>query len=380
MLMGRAVLCCVLILGSCGTSTKPDAIVPPLVATPGQASASQGDGGAPSPGCSVPQVSDDASLSSQDASVSRGTPAQTVLARFEDGARVDGMTVLGSSLFYGGGTLAGPAAVNERNGFLREVSIETGAVTELWSGMQEVRSLASDGVQRLAFSTYDYPTRSGSLLAWNATPGRISKLTDWYTTNACSGVVATPSVVYWINELGGTGQLHASGWDGSLTDLLATGEMCPGHLSVRGTSLMWLSADGLESVLGPPIPPSSGTAVSLPPPKDIFAQPGTALAVDNDSQAVYVASGSTVLVSRATDSAPVPLLAASAPVVALVSSQQRVFALVQDGTVNLINSAGLATVCATGLADPMALTADDEKVYVADRDGLVAVTCAANSH
>ncbi len=303
-----------------------------------------------------------------------GSPGPVALAPLESGGEVLDMTVADGAVVYVGG-IAVSNEMYEHQGFVRSVPVEGGAVRTLWSGDEEGGVVSFDGGGRIAFVAYDYPTRAGSLSAIDLTSGVVTNIATWSTTAGCASVVATPTAIFWTDQLGGTGQLLEASWDGTSSVNLAQGEMCNGRGRLVGDSIIWLSANGLESVAIPTGTPNPATA-HIPPPPSLFPTAGIALAVRPGTDEIFVASGVSVFETDAALSDPVAISTGASPVVALAASKDQVFAVSAAGDLFTIHPDGSATVLVSHLSRPGALAADDDNVYWADSAGIGKVAYA----
>jgi hypothetical protein len=294
------------------------------------------------------------------------------LATLASGERVDDMAIESGTLVFGGGVEARTEGGNVSfNGFLSAVAVSGGTVRSLWNGAEEVSSLSVRPDGRIAFATYDFPSRSGALQATDLGSGRTESIAAWNSTAGCAGVVATADAIFWTRQMGGTGHVSRSSWDSPGADELAQGYACPGRARVAGTSLVWLSGRGIESLLLPSAGPAPAPR-ALGPPADLFPSEATALAVQSGSTVVYVAAGSAVY--RITlDGSVSPAFDGGAPVVALSAASGSVFAATSGGLLVRWRPDGEISSLASGLDSATALVADDQAVYWAEKGTIAKV-------
>lgn len=275
-------------------------------------------------------------------------------------ARVDALALSGADLLYAGGTKTVTGVVTRFPGFLRTIPKGGGQPRELWSGDEEAVSFSLDGSGRAAIATYDYWQRSGSLIGLDLATAQPRILSAWRSTAACASVVSTPSSIFWTSQIGATGKLSRSTWDGSTTIVVDDTYACLGRVHVLGQSLIWLDDKILMSV-----PANGGPSTAAA----TFAAPLTALTVQPGTNAVYVAAGASILKAALTGDT-VPVYNATSQVVALFAVSSHVFGVSAAGVLFDLHPDATTAVLASDLKAPSALTADDTFVYWAE-DGAI---------
>ncbi len=294
-----------------------------------------------------------------------------LIARSDSSEVITQIIAAAPVVVYGGGTpkLNG-GGESTFVGFIRSVPVSGGSVQNLWEGGNEVMAMDGAAAGRIAFITYDYPSRQGTLLALDTSSGAAVSISDWFTADGCSSVAATPSAIVWTSQTGATGEMNVSSWDGARTEVDAIGDMCPGRGAILRSSMVWLSGQGIEAVTLGSVPANPPL---LPPPARLFDSDGVALATDLDTEQVYVAVGGSVFSTTLSGAGAEPIFTGTSAVIGVAVVASEVFILSSDGTLVAVRPGNPPHLLTSGLAGPMAVAADDADVFVGAQAGVWAL-------